>query len=323
MQNCMDKYRNDFTIRFAQLMQENLLVWKELQRQEKRSLYNKESIGGYFFAALLAFIPGKREREYNLKLHCVMAVIFFIGSIIINIGIKNKSYQDEIKRTLFPKLLKVFDKNITYKFCTIERKLFNASELFKKEVTSTSFDDYFGGVYNEVEFCVAEADLANVVTRKNRKPETTELFKGVAMRFKMNKKINSRVIICSKSLFSRTPKGYEKVELEYEKFNKKFNVWVKKNEDDCSEQIEARYLLNVSFLERFMQLKTSFKVGQMSCSIYGDTILVLLNTGKDVFEMNHLLGRIDDIGQYSRLFDEFASVLSFIDVLNLASKTKL
>lgn len=323
MQNCMDKYRNDFTIRFAQLMQDNLAVWKELQRQKRKSLYNIESIGEYLFAALLAFIPGKREREYNLKLHCVMAVIFFIGSIIINIGIKNKSYQDEIKRTLFPKLLKVFDKNITYKFCTIERKLFNASELFKKEVTSTSFDDYFGGVYNEVEFCVAEADLANVVTRKNQKPDRTELFKGVAMRFKMNKKINSRVIIRSKSLFSRTPKGYEKVELEYEKFNKKFNVWVKKFEGDCSEQIEARYLLNVSFLERFMQLKTSFKVGQMSCSIYGDTILVLLNTGKDVFEMNHLLGRIDDIGQYSRLFDEFASVLSFIDVLNLASKTKL
>ena len=81
--------------------------------------------------------------------------------------------------------------------------------------------------------------------------------------------------------------------------------------------------MNVSFLERFMQLKTSFRVGQMSCSIYGDTILVLLNTGKDVFEMNHLLGRLDDVKQYSRLFDEFASVLSFIDVLNLASKTKL
>ena len=89
MQNCMDKYKNDFTIRFAQLMQDNLAVWKELQRQKRKSLYNIESIGEYLFAALLAFIPGKREREYNLKLHCVMAVIFFIGSIIINIGIKN------------------------------------------------------------------------------------------------------------------------------------------------------------------------------------------------------------------------------------------
>jgi hypothetical protein len=319
----MNKYRNDFTIRFAELMQNNLLVWKELQKHERRSLYNKESIGGYLFAALLAMLPGKREREYNLELHCVMSVIFFIGAIFINIGIKNKSYQDEIKRTLFPKLLQVFDRGITYKFCTIRKELFNVSELFKKEVTSKSFDDYFGGTYNEVEFCVAEATLENVKQVKKQKPETTELFKGVAMRFKMNKQINSRIIIRSKSLFNRTPKGYERVQLEYEKFNKKFDVWVKKVEGDCTEQVEARYLLNVSFLERFMELKTSFRVSKMACSVYGDTILVLLNTGKDVFEMNHLFGRLDDPCQYKKLFDEFASVLSFIDVLNLASKTKL
>ena len=323
MQNCMEKYKNDFAIRFAQLMQKNLIAWKELQRQEQRKLYSWKAIGWYLFAGLLGLVPGKNEQEYSIILHCLVALFLFISSIIINIGYRNKMYQDEIKKSLFPKLLKVFDKGIIYKFCTIKQDLFNASELFKKEVNSTSFDDYFGGTYNDVEFCVAEVDLANVVTRKNQKPDRTELFTGIAMRFKMNKNINSRVIICSKSLFNRVPKGYEKVELEYEKFNKKFDVWVKKIEGDCSEQIEARYLFNVSFLERFMQLKTAFKVDKMMCSVYGDTILVLLETLKDIFEMSHLLGQIDDIHQYNRLFDEFASVLSFIDVLNLASKTKL
>ena len=252
-----------------------------------------------------------------------LPLFLYYKQIFINIGIKNKSYQDEIKRTLFPKLLQVFDRGITYKFCTIRKELFNVSELFKKEVTSKSFDDYFGGTYNEVEFCVAEATLENVKQVKKQKPETTELFRGIAMRFKMNKLISSRIIIRSKSLFNRTPKGYERVRLEYEKFNKKFDVWVKKIEGNATDQIEARYLLNVSFLERFMELKTSFRVRKMACSVYGDTILVLLETGKDVFEMNHLFGKIDDPRQYKKLFDEFASVLSFMDVLNLASKTKL
>jgi hypothetical protein len=61
----------------------------------------------------------------------------------------------------------------------------------------------------------------------------------------------------------------------------------------------------------------------MCCSVYSNNLLIMLSTNKDLFEMNHLLGRIDDIKQYKHLFDEFTSVLSFIDVLNLSSKTKL
>lgn len=319
MQNCMAKYRNDFAVCFARLMQDNLREWKELQRQERKRLYSIDAICEYFIAALIGFLPGKREHQYDLKLHCIFAVLVFVASIIINIGLKNMFYQRAIKRTLFPKLLQVFDKDIIYGIHTLDKSLFNSSELFKKEVNRQSLDDCFGGRYNNVDFSVAEVELKNVISQKNK----SELFKGVAMNFKMNKQINSRIIIHSKGLFSAAPKGYEKVNLEYEKFNKKFDVWVKKSERDCDGQIEARYLLNVSFLERFMQLKTSFRVRKMSCSVYGDTILVLLKTGKDVFEMNHLLRPIDDVSQYSRLFDEFASVLSFIDVLNLASKTKL
>lgn len=82
-------------------------------------------------------------------------------------------------------------------------------------------------------------------------------------------------------------------------------------------------MFNTAFLERFMQIQTSFRVGKMECSIYGKELLFLLHTKKDLFEMNHLLGRVDDVRQYESLFNEFASVLSFIDVLNLSSKSRL
>ena len=105
-------------------------------------------------------------------------------------------------------------------------------------------------------------------------------------------------------------------------FNKKYNVYVQKG-SNADGQVEARYLFNTVFLERFMQLQTSFRVNKMQCSIYGNSMLILLATNKDLFEMNHLFKRIDDIHQYQHLFDEFASVLSFIDVLNLSSRTGL
>lgn len=143
------------------------------------------------------------------------------------------------------------------------------------------------------------------------------------MHFSMNKKIKSRVLIMSKEIGQCTPANYEKVEFEYEKFNKKYNVYVQKTQMEAGGQIEARYLLNTAFMERFMQISTSFKIDNMQCSIFGDSILILLSTNKDLFEMNHLLKKVDDINQYKTLFDEFASVLSFIDVLNLSSRTGL
>ena len=72
-----------------------------------------------------------------------------------------------------------------------------------------------------------------------------------------------------------------------------------------------------------MQIQTSFKINNMCCSVYGENLLIMLSTKRDLFEMNHLFGRVDDTRQYKSLFEEFASVLSFIDVLNLASRTKL
>ena len=144
------------------------------------------------------------------------------------------------------------------------------------------------------------------------------------MHFEMHKKIKSRVLIYSKNLIpDKLPNGFEKVEMELESFNKKYNVYVEKMHQTAEGQIEARYLFNTLFLERFMQLQTSFKVDKIICSICENSVLILLETKKDLFEMNHLLNRIDDINQYKYLFDEFASIFSFVEILNLSSRTGL
>ncbi len=319
----MKKYKNDFAVKFAQLMQKELPAWKNFQSIERKKLYTSYA-KWYFIAFAMGFLPGKRERHYldNLEIHFWLGVIFFVGSIVMAIDIANKDYQNSIKKTLFPQLLKVFSNNIGYKRKKIKTVDYNLSELFYENVSYSSTDDYFSGEYNNIKFQIDETLLTNTKKLKNGKTESTELFKGVAMQFEMEKKINARVLIYSKSLLNNVPEGYEKVTLEYEKFNKKYNLYVQ-NTRDSEGQIEARYLFNTAFLDRFMQLQTSFKVNKMTCSIYKNNILILLHTQKDLFEMNHLLGNIEDVTQYNRIFDEFASVLSFIDVLNLSSRTGL
>ena len=177
----------------------------------------------------------------------------------------------------------------------------------------------FCGIFNDSQFIISESYLTNIIQHKNGKSSEYQLFKGIAMYFKMKKNVKSRVLIYSKNIFNKVPKDFEKVEFEYEKFNKKYDVYVQKSKNSPEGQIEARYLFNTAFMDRFMQLQTSFKVKRIQCSIFGDSMLILLSTNKNLFEFKSL----DDTKQYSKLFDEFASVLSFLEILNLSSKTRL
>ena len=352
--DCMDKYKNDFAIKFAKIMEKRLWLWLETQKSNRLSLISLKSFGFYFFIAALGMVPGKNEHNYDLKFHLILAAVCFVGAVIANIHSTNKIYQDTIKATLFPQLLKIFG-NLQYRpkssltsvlnSCIIDEKetdnaaalaktnidnlvlydiknsIFQDSQLYDKIITSRTDDDAFYGIYNDVGITIVETDFGWNAKDKYRTYHS--MFKGAAMRFKMNKQIKSRVLILTKFSMTKIPKGYEKVELESVKFNKKYNVWVDSSSAEGQGQIEARYLLNTAFLERLMKLQTSFRVSRMCCSVFGDSMLIMLHTRKDLFEMNHLFGRIDDVHQYKHLFDEFASVLSFIDVLNLSSKTKL
>jgi len=321
MTGSMLKYQNKFAIEFAKLMQTKLPEWEKIQSEQRKDLYSLTSIGLYFAIGLFGFIPAKNEHNYDLKLHCWLAVIFFIAAIVGSINTNNKTYQSRVKRTCFRDLLGVFDKSIRYGYAAlIPVNYYQTSELFPPDkVTHTQADDCFYGTFKDVDFKINELEVGYQYRTKNGW-QFAPVFKGASMHFKLNKEIKSRVLILSKFSWTKVPKGYEKVTVEYEKFNKHYEVWAPKG--SCG-QIEARYLLNTAFLDRFMQLKTSFKVRKMCCSIYGENMLVMLSTRRDLFEFNHLFGRIDDPKQYKKLFDEFASVLSFIEVLNLTSRTKL
>jgi hypothetical protein len=329
MQNDILRYKNEFAIRFAKLMQVKLPQWKAIQVKERKSLYSFCAILVYLGFSLLGFIPGQHEQDYNLNFHCVLAVVFFIGAVIWNIDITNKNYQSSVKSTFFSELLKVFNQNINYanadngNVYNISDDVFDKSDLYSRRIETRTDDDIFYGDYKDVKFTMNETNFGYYTRDSKGNRQYVSMFNGLAMHYKMNKEIKSKVLIMPKTFFMATPKSYEEVQLEDVEFSKKYKVFVRNDFVGESGQIEARYLLNTLFINRFLQLKTSFKVDKIACSVVGNDMLVMLGTNKDLFEMNHLFGKIDDTSQYQHLFDEFASVFSFMDVLNVTSKTKL
>lgn len=329
----MIEIKEEVLKKFKILISNNLEKYKNTQKKYIKNLYSKEKLLYYLipflFPALVIFAELFTNSK-NSDYWCLFIPfgLMEIAILAINIHFTNKNYQNWKKESLFKKIVKLFDENIKYSagseqntsLCIPESEIAN-SKLYNHgiDIDFYSYDDRFGGKYKDVQFKINEILFG---ASKGRKYPLI-IFSGLALYFKLFKTINNRVLITSKHSFFKVPRGYEKVNVEYTKFSKKYDVYVEKNNNSTSAQIEARYLLNTAFLDRFMQIQTSFKIDNIRCSIFGNKLLMMLSTGQDLFEMNNLFRRIDDINQYEQLFNEFASIFSFIDVLNLSSKTKL
>ncbi len=324
----IEKYRLKFAYEFAKLMQENLPTWTKIQEENKRQIFTSDILssivksvlvslffgGALFFAifrgGVLYFDVGDMILNYASIFAVLLFIVVFVVFYTTAIFERNKKFQKLMKEKIYPKLLKIFTPNIAYQKGDLDISVYNATKLLDEDAATQERDDFFCGEYNEIKFGVNEVEL-EVMHQK----EDILLFKGIALNFTLNKVINSHIHIYTKNS-KKAPKGFEKVDLEYVKFNNKYDVYVEKGG-----QVEARYLLTTAFMDRFMQLEMAFPVSRLRCSVKGKDMMILLSTDNDLFEIGHIMNRIDDVSQYQNMFDEFASVLSFIDVLNLSSRT--
>lgn len=124
------------------------------------------------------------------------------------------------------------------------------------------------------------------------------------------------IIICS---FIEKQKSMQTVKLESTNFDKRFNVFSKN-------QVEARYLLTPTFIEKFTRFYTAFGTNKAKCSFYkdhsgNDRIMFAISTWKDLFEPGNLFTPVNE-PKYLFLSD-FTSIFNMIEFFKLDEKTKL
>lgn len=185
------------------------------------------------------------------------------------------------------------------------------------EITTIKGDDYFEGAYKDTKIVISENKLM-----RGRGRDSQEIFSGIFVNLQMKKLSNARTIIIEErpeSCLNFLPtsfKGLEKVELEDTDFQKTFKVF-------SQNQIEARYILTTGFMERLKYLKEIFKVNDIRVSFWGYSVLIAMSCNKDMFVLGDITKPMSDTYEMQTLFEQFLSVLSIIDILNLNSKSGL
>ena len=145
------------------------------------------------------------------------------------------------------------------------------------------------------------------------------LFRGVIVEFDMNKNFKGHTIFHENSSIAKKipleKKYYKKVNLESVTFENKYNVY-------SNDQIEARYILTPSLIERIENLKFAFKAKYVRGSFKNNKLTLAIHTGKDMFAMGSDF-KDSDIHTFEELYDEIISVLQIVDELKLNENTGL
>ncbi len=254
---------------------------------------------------IFVFIEGFRSGEFKLICACFVAA-FALWSLI------KKSFEKKIKKKIMPTLMQAFPG-----FYWQETPPVSADEIVQCNIfpdaknASKTFDDCFIGNYRNVPLAVSECELS---IRRGNSTET--IFEGVCVKIKMNKKFEGLTIIRpKKASYNNKCTDLKKLKLEEVKledpiFEKEYYVF-------SSDQIEARYLITTTFMERLKQIEDAFFSEYTYCAFYGDSVYIAPHSGCDLFSLCSLTKPITNTDQFAVLLDEFVSILNLVDHFKL------
>ena len=138
-------------------------------------------------------------------------------------------------------------------------------------------------------------------------------FRGLIIEFDMNKNFQYHTFFHEDSITAKKmpidKNIYKKVDLESVSFENKYDVY-------SNDQIEARYLLTPSMMERIENLKFTYKAKYVRGSFKNNKLTLAIHTGKDMFAMGSDF-KDSDTDTFEELYQEMISVLKIVDELKL------
>jgi len=243
-----------------------------------------------------------------------------ISVIVVFIYSSINKYKTSIKGRIFPRILEfagdfVYKPNYSAPFA--QYKKYDILPPFDPPVSFS--EDYVKGTYNNVNIEFFEARLMRGAHFKGKKA----VFNGVIAKISVNKKFSSKTVIrADKGSFGdwvsgrKLPENQEVVRLEDPKFDKLFNVY-------SNDQIEARYLLTTTFMERLIEVEKAFGSQKIECCFYKQYLVMAIHLIKDWFEPGPITEIEDFRDDSKKLLADINSIFNICDTLQMDSEIRL
>ena len=299
---------------------------RQLEAKRKQVMTNSLIAGGVVVVlALIVFAVVAAQGG-----PAVIGIFLLIGAVVVGglictaIG---KGYKADFKRQIISKLITILEPGLTYHpQSRIERSTFKTSSLFNHHIDRYRGEDLVTGTVGQTQVAFSEIHAEYKTTTRDSKGRTQTqwhtIFKGLFFVADFNKHFNSQTLVLpdtaeklfggfGKMLQSWNVARADLIKLEDPEFEREFVVY-------GSDQIEARYILSTSLMQRIVDFKK--KTGtDVYLSFTGSNVYVALPISKNLFEPKYMSSITDfePILNYAR---DLALPVGIVDDLNLNTR---
>ena len=175
---------------------------------------------------------------------CLIISAYFWGNI-----------SERLKKEIVPKIISLCGNM----YMSDNRDIVTDSEIDEMGLfprfTRKSDDDVIIGIHKGCNFAIEETSLTHTEGSGKSRHTVTD-FQGLIIKIQMNKNFEGETIVGVKWQIDKRP-GFEEVKLEDVEFMKHMKVY-------STDQIEARYILTTTMIERLFMLGDAFSNGRMA-----------------------------------------------------------
>lgn len=182
----------------------------------------------------------------------------------------------------------------------------------------SNWEDRFSGEHLGCAYAFCDGHLETRVQTKNGSRWVT-VFRGQTVCIRFPKKFQGTTVVRRDrglfNFFQRWSTKLQRVGLSDARLERAFEVY-------SDDQVEARYLIHPVFMERLLELETSFKGQQLRCAfIDGDLIIAV--EGGDKFEIGTMFANLDDIKRARNVVADLRQVVRLVDAVLTAEQSAL
>ncbi|MDD3877689.1 MAG: DUF3137 domain-containing protein [Bacteroidales bacterium] len=251
-----------------------------------------------------------------------IAIAFVVALIVFALWVYDKHFYKDFKHQVINRIVYFISPDMIYDSKgRINISEFTASRIFLTNIDRYNGDDLVSGKMDKTEMRFSEIKAEYKVTttdgKGNRKTTWHTIFKGLFFIADFNKEFVGSTVVIPNSFgkgfgFLKKLMGINRreklVQLEDVNFTKNFNVY-------GDDQIQARYILSTTLMERILEFKNKHKKS-IYLSFVDSKMYLAVPYTKDLFEPSYLksLVNIKVIGSY---FEDLQLATGIVDDMNL------
>lgn len=264
----------------------------------------------------LYILADVRLHEFSGELAFAIPLLYVVG-VVYGASVPLRRLHGEVKAHLLGRVCNYMGLSYSEKPQNFPFDSFKGAGLLPSYNTC-KLEDHIRGVHDTVKFQLAEC----VLKRRQRTGKTTsyvEVYHGILVALTFTKQFNGKLLVrrdagAIGNFFGGLGKE-QRIRLEDPRFEKMFEVY-------GTDQVEARYLLTPTFMERIVDLTALFGKKAVELAFTDNRLLVSIRVSTDQFEGGGLFTKMTDTARIETLVKELCAVFDVVDTLQLNLRTR-